>query len=84
MISSPDLYNKNNMLHSLIIQSDVIRDTGDILAVRRSRPSGSYRIAKNLLECLDISSRLGHFNGIPDRSFHLLVSGSEMLRDRRI
>ena len=69
------------MLHSLIIQSDVVGDTCDVLAVRRSCPSGGYRIAKNLFECLHISSGPGHFNGVPDRAFHFLICGLEMFRD---
>ena len=72
---------KINMLHSLIIQSDVVGDTCDVLAVRRSCPSGGYRIAKNLFECLHISSGPGHFNGVPDRAFHFLICGLEMFRD---
>ena len=72
------------MLHSFIVQTDVIGDAGYVLAVRRSRSSGSYGISKILLECLHISSCPGHLNGIPDRSLHFLICGFKMLCDSGI
>lgn len=60
---------KINMLHSLIIQSDVVGDTCDVLAVRRSCPSGGYRIAK-------IFSNVSTFPLDQDTSMAFLIARS--------